>query len=356
MIPQYCANGHAVRPGTAFCPMCGLPMVQAPPPAPGATGGGQRQLARTVGLVGVTALLVVGAAITAVVTLGGGKAKPAAVTNNSTTTAISSTTTAEPATVPSVTTTTAPAAVPVLGRPWASSQQGYGQVRPTEISNGGDPTGIVTDIRWQSWGGPKATGTGTGSYDPPNQPVSNSIQATATVVAFDLGTCHGKLMYRAVEWYFAGEGQAFDPGTYLDDCTGQYVAPAAGVPAVSPGVVVPAGVLTALTTYFESIDSGQYQAAYDVLAPSEQATISEAKFAADDSTTQDTAVTITAAQASGAGAETVTVSFTSHQAAEKGPNGDTCDMWDLNYALEQVNGAWRITGTSQAGPKPYTSC
>jgi hypothetical protein len=353
MIPQYCPNGHAVRPGTAFCPMCGLPMVQAPPPT-GMTAGGPRQLARTLGLVGVAALLVVGAAITAVVTLGGGKSKPAAVTGTSI--SVASTTTLASVAVPSVTTTTALAAVPVLGRPWANNQQGYGQARPTEISNGGDPTGIVTNISWQSWGGPKATGTGTGSYDPPNQPVSNSIQATATVVAFDLGTCQGKLMYRAVEWYFADEGQAFDPGTYLNDCTGQYVAPAAGVAAVSPGVVVPVGVVTALTTYFESIDSGQYQAGYAVLAPSEQATISEAKFAADDSTTQDTAVTITAAQPAGAGAETVTVSFTSHQAAQEGPNGDTCDMWDLNYALEQVNGAWLITGTSQAGATPYTSC
>jgi hypothetical protein len=354
VIPQYCANGHAVRPGTAFCPMCGLPMVQAPPPTLGATGGGQRQWGRTLMLAGVATLLVAGAAITAVVTLSGGKSKPAAVT--STTTSVATTTTVAPSPVPSDTTTTAPAAVPVLGQPWASSQQGYGQSRPTEISNGGDPTGIVTGITWQSWGGPKATGTGTGSYDPPNQPVSNSIQTTATVVAFDLGTCQGKLMYRAVEWYFPGEGQTFDPGAYLNDCTGQYVAPTAGVPAVSPGVVVPAGALTALTTYFESIDSGQYQAAYDVLAPSEQATISEAKFAADDSTTQDTAVTVTAAQSSGTGTETVTVGFTSHQAAQDGPNGDTCDVWDLNYSLEQVNGAWRITGTSQAGAKPYTSC
>ena len=44
-----------------------------------------------------------------------------------------------------------------------------------------------------------------------------------TIVAFDLGTCDGKLMYRAVEWYFAQHGQTFDPSQYEDVCTGTYV-------------------------------------------------------------------------------------------------------------------------------------
>jgi hypothetical protein len=30
-------------------------------------------------------------------------------------------------------------------------------------------------------------------------------------------------MYRAVEWYFPGEGQLFDPTHYEDICSGTYV-------------------------------------------------------------------------------------------------------------------------------------
>jgi hypothetical protein len=43
------------------------------------------------------------------------------------------------------------------------------------------------------------------------------------VVAFDLGTCDGKLMYQAVEWFFPQHGQSFRPGQYENVCTGHYV-------------------------------------------------------------------------------------------------------------------------------------
>jgi hypothetical protein len=42
-------------------------------------------------------------------------------------------------------------------------------------------------------------------------------------VAFDLGNCDGKLMYRAVEWYFPQHGEHFNPRQYEDICTGSYV-------------------------------------------------------------------------------------------------------------------------------------
>ncbi|MGH3278311.1 MAG: hypothetical protein ACRDNW_04150 [Trebonia sp.] len=97
--------------------------------------------------------------------------------------------------------------------------QGYGSARPRTISNGGDPTGIVDSVSWSSWGGPKAVGTGTGYYDPPDQPVAKSVPEKATVVAFNLTTCDGKYMYRDIEWYFPASGGKFDPNTYLDACS-----------------------------------------------------------------------------------------------------------------------------------------
>jgi hypothetical protein len=112
---------------------------------------------------------------------------------------------------------------PVLGREWASSQEGYGTARPSKISNGGDPTGIVVDVTWDSWGGPRAIGQGISTYVAPNQTVAEGTQQPATVVAFHLGRCDGKPAYRAIEWYFPQHGGTFDPDHYIEICTGDYV-------------------------------------------------------------------------------------------------------------------------------------
>ncbi|WP_051942631.1 hypothetical protein [Streptacidiphilus rugosus] len=116
---------------------------------------------------------------------------------------------------------TATAAAPVLGTVWAPGVQGYGLARPSGLDNHGDPTGIVDHLRWSSWGGATARGTGTAEYVAPNQSVAQGTETQATVVAFDLGTCHGKPAYRALEWYFPAKGQHFDPTRYFDPCTGQ---------------------------------------------------------------------------------------------------------------------------------------
>lgn len=122
--------------------------------------------------------------------------------------------------------------LPTLGKPWAyfpQDQEGYGAVRPNAIFNGGDPTGQVNGIHWRSWGEATATGHGSGVYVPygdgPAVGVgSESEDAPATVVAFNLGWCGSKFMYRAVEWFFPTKGESFDPNTYIDICKGDYVS------------------------------------------------------------------------------------------------------------------------------------
>jgi hypothetical protein len=128
-----------------------------------------------------------------------------------------------PATPQPSTGATAPA--PTLGQLAGvfAQGQGFGQVEPSKIFNGGDPTGLVTHITWQSWGSRRAIGSGTAEYVGPNQSVATGKPKPATVVAFHLGTCDGKLVYQAVEWYFPGEGQSFDPTHYENICTGSYV-------------------------------------------------------------------------------------------------------------------------------------
>jgi hypothetical protein len=119
----------------------------------------------------------------------------------------------------------APAATPVLGQVAGDFAHGtgFGQVRPPEVFNGGDPTGLVTKISWSSWGGITASGSGTGLYVAGNQPVAAGTEQPVTIVAFKLGTCDGKLMYQAVEWYFPQHGQSFSSARYENVCTGTYV-------------------------------------------------------------------------------------------------------------------------------------
>jgi hypothetical protein len=111
--------------------------------------------------------------------------------------------------------------VPLLGVEWGPNQKGYGQPRPTTIFNGGDPTGLVTHIHWLSWGAQTAVGEGTGWYTPGT--VANGHKAAARVVAFSLGTCNGYRTYTAIEWYFPQYGESFNPRSYINICTGEYV-------------------------------------------------------------------------------------------------------------------------------------
>ena len=99
---------------------------------------------------------------------------------------------------------------PVLGRVWAPNQNGYGDVRPARIYNGGSPSGLVYDIVWQDWGGEQATGTGWS----PNVKVADSVAEApleqATVVAYNLGDCDGTWMYRSFVWFFPSNGETFE--------------------------------------------------------------------------------------------------------------------------------------------------
>jgi hypothetical protein len=113
---------------------------------------------------------------------------------------------------------------PVLGHPWGPYQQGYGELRPSDVFNGGDPTGAVSNIRWSSWGSPSAVGTGTSVYVWPGTAVaSNGPTPGARIVAFHLGRCRGIPSYNAVEWFYPRYGERFNPHRYINACTGTYV-------------------------------------------------------------------------------------------------------------------------------------
>jgi hypothetical protein len=99
---------------------------------------------------------------------------------------------------------------------------GFGKVLPKTVYNGGDPTGLVTSITWHDWGQRQATGTGRGLWVGPGQAVAQGTIEPVRIVAFDLGTCRGRYMYAAVEWYFPQHKQTFNAGVFEDACIGAY--------------------------------------------------------------------------------------------------------------------------------------
>ncbi len=113
---------------------------------------------------------------------------------------------------------------PRLGKRWGPDQAGYGTVRPAHIFNGGDPTGNVQHVHWTGWGAGQAIGQGVAEYVWPGTSVaSNAPTSGARVVAFHLGSCRGHRSYNAIEWYFPKYGQTFNPNSYINICTGNYV-------------------------------------------------------------------------------------------------------------------------------------
>ena len=111
---------------------------------------------------------------------------------------------------------------PILAGPWGPHQRGYGHVAPKTVDNGGDPTGVVGKIHWDGWGDAKTTGTGVGLWVGPHQIVADGTEESVKIVAFHLGTCHGRRAYNAIEWFFPQHGQRFSRGSYINPCNGRY--------------------------------------------------------------------------------------------------------------------------------------
>lgn len=118
-----------------------------------------------------------------------------------------------------------------------------------------------------------------------------------------------------------------------------------------------AAITTALNTYFEGINTGNYAAAYAVLSPRRQAATSYQSFADGDMTSDDSQIQVLEADRVDATTVDIALSFVSHQRADKGPNGDTCDVWTLDYTMILTNdGSWHIDATNPYGSSDHSAC
>jgi hypothetical protein len=108
-------------------------------------------------------------------------------------------------------------------------------------------------------------------------------------------------------------------------------------------------VAATLAAYFGGINARNYQDAWDTYTVGEQGAVPYNAFASDESTTQDSQVTVQSIQHDGGGDLEADVSFQSQQAGQYGPNpGETCTNWTLDYHLVPTTGV-----TSGAVPVPY---
>jgi hypothetical protein len=83
----------------------------------------------------------------------------------------------------------------VLGaKAFAPNGTGWGTAEPAEIFNGGDPSGLIAEVHWSSWGGATASGVGRNPIFKPHggyyrKPVAIQLKASG------LGRCAGKPAY-----------------------------------------------------------------------------------------------------------------------------------------------------------------
>lgn len=115
-------------------------------------------------------------------------------------------------------------------------------------------------------------------------------------------------------------------------------------------------VAAVFETYFEGINSANYEQAWLMLSPKLRGP-SWLSFAKGTSTSFDTQVAILLVTPEPGGSVTAQVTFTSVQASEKGPDGDTCDHWDLDYTLIPADGSWLIDKVvGHDGGRTHTIC
>jgi S1-C subfamily serine protease len=118
-----------------------------------------------------------------------------------------------------------------------------------------------------------------------------------------------------------------------------------------------ASIAAAFNTYFGGIDTGNYRAAYSVLSPRLQQTSSYREFSQGDATSYDSDIEVLDAKRIDAGTVDVALSFVSLQRADKGPSGETCDTWTLQYTMRvSPDGSWLIDGVAPYGRSDHTPC
>ncbi len=135
--------------------------------------------------------------------------------------------------------------------------------------------------------------------------------------------------------------------------------PQLGSEAASPSPDVTdqgASVAAFYGDYFSAINNGDYDTLWRMLSPRLRGP-SPAALAKGFASTQDSNIEVVSITPKSKGRVLAHVTFTSTQDAADGPDGDTCDNWDLDHLLAPSGDSWQIQTVSghQGGPT-HTTC
>jgi hypothetical protein len=76
---------------------------------------------------------------------------------------------------------------------------GFGTEKPKRFFNGGDPSGLVSNIHWRNWGAPTAIGHGLTSIFKPQGGYYRKL-VRIKLQARGIGTCDGKQAYQQLRF------------------------------------------------------------------------------------------------------------------------------------------------------------
>lgn len=127
-------------------------------------------------------------------------------------------------------------------------------------------------------------------------------------------------------------------------------------PELEPSDELHAAVVATFDDYFTGINLGDYEPAYEQLSPRLQEGMSVDEFAGQLWTSYDFGFRVRAVGATSDGAS-VWLEFTSLQAPEYGPDGESCTMWSLDYDLDWYGDRLVIDGaTGHDGSDGHVPC
>lgn len=95
---------------------------------------------------------------------------------------------------------TAPVRIVLGAKAFAPMGVGFGTVKPRKIFNGGDPSGLVSNITWSHWGSATTTGFGrTSIFRPQGGYYPGLVRSELRASRLGRCTAHGPLAYTRLE-------------------------------------------------------------------------------------------------------------------------------------------------------------
>lgn len=115
-------------------------------------------------------------------------------------------------------------------------------------------------------------------------------------------------------------------------------------------------VLSLVSRYFQAINTHDYQSYRDIHTADSQTSLDPDTFRLGFESTEDSDAVVTTIGVQPDGQPTAEVTFTSHQNSVDGPNGDTCDQWNITLFLEPDGDGYLIGSAPSTYHASHQAC